>query len=244
MGNYFEDVYLKRMNIDGKTRQERVKTKKEKEFNRLYLQKTEYQAFVLGLNDEPYEQLCSLQPNKWNERNYISNLLIPVSARSFKTGDVLRIRQKIKEELRDNLWIVIFVEENLAKGYKLFKLVCLEHTINIADEYGTTIQTIPCKITNGSAIFNADTFIHSATQLGYREPFSNRIVLTKDLSFLKKGQYFEYKGRGWEIASIDTLSIDGVAYMTISEKLKEEPEPLSSSEIVVGKDENFFLNGR
>ena len=40
--NYFEDVYLKRMNIDGQAQQDRVKTRKEKEFDRLFLKKTEY----------------------------------------------------------------------------------------------------------------------------------------------------------------------------------------------------------
>lgn len=40
--NYFEDVYLKRMNIDGQTQQDRVKTRKEKEFDRLFLKNTEY----------------------------------------------------------------------------------------------------------------------------------------------------------------------------------------------------------
>lgn len=33
MGSYFEEVYLKRMNLDGTTQQERVKTRKEKEFD-------------------------------------------------------------------------------------------------------------------------------------------------------------------------------------------------------------------
>ena len=42
MGNYFEEVYLKRMNATGETQQERVKTRKEREFNNLFLKKTEY----------------------------------------------------------------------------------------------------------------------------------------------------------------------------------------------------------
>lgn len=34
--DYFKEVYLKRMNIDGHTRQERVLTRKEKEFDKLF----------------------------------------------------------------------------------------------------------------------------------------------------------------------------------------------------------------
>jgi len=44
--NYFNDVYLKRMNRDGITRQERIKTRKEKEFDRIFLKNTEYQCLL------------------------------------------------------------------------------------------------------------------------------------------------------------------------------------------------------
>jgi hypothetical protein len=40
--SYFDEVYLKRMNREGQNQQERVKTRKEKEFDRLFLKKTEY----------------------------------------------------------------------------------------------------------------------------------------------------------------------------------------------------------
>lgn len=44
MGNYFEDVYLKRLNKNGTTIQERVKSNKEAKFDKVYLKRTEYQA--------------------------------------------------------------------------------------------------------------------------------------------------------------------------------------------------------
>jgi hypothetical protein len=40
------------------------------------------------------------------------------------------------------------------------------------------------------------------------------------------------------------MSIDNVAYITISEKMVRDNEPLTSKEIPVGHDTNFFLNGR
>lgn len=44
--SYFDEVYLKRMNKDGKTIQERVKTRKEKEFDSLFLKRTKYQSII------------------------------------------------------------------------------------------------------------------------------------------------------------------------------------------------------
>lgn len=58
--SYFEDVYLKRMNIDGQTQQDRVKTRKEKEFDKLFLKKTEYQVLLYGVNGEQRKDICSL----------------------------------------------------------------------------------------------------------------------------------------------------------------------------------------
>ena len=89
-----------------------------------------------------------------------------------------------------------------------------------------------------------DTIIRNAKELGYREPQTTRIFVTQDNEALKKGVYFEYKGRGWEIVGKDNISVDDVAYLYISERLISEPEPVSSDDILVGEDTNFFLLGR
>jgi hypothetical protein len=41
-GNYLTDVYLKRLNRGGTTRQDRIKTRKEVEFDKLFMKRTEY----------------------------------------------------------------------------------------------------------------------------------------------------------------------------------------------------------
>lgn len=244
MGSYFEDVYLKRINLDGNTQQDRIKTRKEKEFNNLFLKKSEYQCLLYEINDAPAQEICSLQPNKWNESNLIGNLLMKTESKKLQTGDIIKIKQKIKDVEQDKIWIVLFVEENLTKGYQLFKIICLDNFVNLTDEYGTTENSFPAKFITASTALVMDTFVHSKSQMGYREPQANRCFITKDFDFLKKGHYFEYKGRGWEIAGIDNISINGVAYVTFSERLYRPEEPVSSKDILVGKDNNFFLNGR
>lgn len=240
--SYFDEVYLKRMNLDGQNQQERVKTRKEKEFDRLFLKKTEYQVRLYGVNGEQRNDICSLQPNKWNESNLIGNLLMSTRAAALHTGDILNIKQKIKDVEYDKIWLVLFVEENITKGYQLFKCICLDEEINITDEYGDTIETIPTKFINATATFIQDTF--SMEGIGYREPHQNRGFITADQELLKKGTYFNYKNLGWEIYGKDNISIDNVAYVSISQKLQREEEPISSKEIEVGEDKNFFLNGR
>lgn len=241
--SYMDEVYFKRLNKDGTNRQDRIKSRKEKEFDRLFLRDTEYLVNLYRINGEEVSIRGSLQPNKWNESNLIGNLLISTSVAPFKTGDLLNIKQQIKDKVLDKLWIVIFVEENLTKGYQLFKLICLDEDLNVIDEYGNSICSKPCKYINASQSFMQDTIIRNAHELGYREPFTTRIIITQDDEDLKKGSYFNFKDRGWEIVGKDNISIPNVAYLYISERLVREEEPLSSEDILVGEDENFFLNG-
>ena len=241
--SYFEDVYLKRMNKEGTTIQERVKTRKENEFDRLFLQKTKYQAAIYQLNDDPVEILSSLQPNKWNQDKIVSNLLVSTHCQKFKAGDIVRTFQKNKEIELDKIWLVMFVNEDITHGYQKYEVIELDETINYCDEYGETIEVIPVKFVSETSVYVQDKF-NSYGAVSYREPLAHRKFITRDYDFLKKELYFDYKDRGWEIAGIDNLSIEGVAYISIQERLKREPEPETSKDIVVGDNDNFFLQGR
>ena len=241
--SYFEDVYLKRLNAGGTTRQDRIKTRKEVEFDKLFMKRTEYLVTILSVNGEQFNVQGSLQPAKWNENSIISNLLMSTSTARLKTGDLLDIRFKIKDDCWEKIWIVIYKEDNLTKGHQSYKLICLDNEINLTNEYGTSYYSAPAKYINASQSFMQDTIIRNAKELGYREPFTTRIIITQDNPDIKKGAYFNFMDRGWEIVGIDNISVPNVAYLFITEKLVREEEPLSSEDILVGKDDNFFLNG-
>ena len=243
MNNYFNDVYLKRLNRGGTTRQDRIKTRKEVEFDRLFMKRTEYLVTLYQVNDEQVDVQASLQPNKWNESNLIGNLLMSTSAAPLKTGDILYIKQKIKDKEWDKIWIIIYKEDNLTKGHQSYKVICLDTEINLIDEYGTTRYSAPAKYTNNAQSFMQDTNIRNAHELGYEEPFTTNIILTQDNPELMKGSYFNFMGRGWQIVGKNNIAIPNVAYLYISERLVRDNEPLSSEDILVGEDDNFFLNG-
>lgn len=241
--SYFENVYLKRMNKDGSTIQERAKTRKEKEFEQLFLQKTKYQAAIYQLNDDNVEILSSLQPNKWNQDKIISNLLVSTHCQKFKTGDIVKTYQKNKETELDKTWLILFVSEDITHGYQKYEVIELNEMLNHCTEYGDTICTFPVKFVSETSVYVQDKF-NSYGSVSYREPLAHRKFITKNYDFLKKELYFEYKNRGWEIDGIDNISIEGVAYVSIKEMLKREPEPKTSEDIIVGENNNFWLNGR
>lgn len=242
--SYFDQVYLKRLNVDGNTRQERIESREEKEFDKIALKRTKYKATIYAVNDEQRIIQCSLQPHKWNETHLLSNIQISKSQNKLATGDVLYIRQTIKKVTKDTIWLILFVQDDITKGYATYKAICLDETINITNEYGETLEVLPAKFVNYSSNFVQDTFAYSKTQLGYKEPQAVRTFITFANDVMNKETYFEYKGKRWRIEGIDDISIDDVWYVTISEKLQKEPELKSSQDILVGKDTNFFLNGR
>lgn len=243
--SYYDEVYIKRLNQHGTNRQDRVKSSKEMRFDRIFMKRTEYLATLYKVNGIDTDVKISLQPNKWNESSLISNVLMSTSAAPLKTGDILNIKMQIKDAIQDKIWLVIFVEENLTKGYQLFKVICLDTEINITDEYGNSILSTPAKVVNSLSSIMQDTIIRNANELGYREPFTTNIVICQSNEALEKGKYFEYKDRGWEIVGKNGVDIiPNVTYLYISEKLYRENQPLSSEDILVGENDNFFLNGR
>lgn len=242
MNNYFEDVYLKRMNKDGVTMQERIKTRKEIEFDKLFLDRTKYQAKIYECNGEIISDvLCSVQPNKWKQDKIVSNILCSTHATKFKSGDILRTYQKVKEVEYDKYWLIYFISDDITHGYQLYEVIELDSFINHTNEYGDTLHTIPVKFVNETSVFVQDKF-SSYGAVSYREPLAHRKFITSDFDFLQKPMYFNYKNRGWEIVGKDNISLDGVAYVSIAEHLVKEPEPRTSEDILVGEDTNFFLN--
>ena len=239
--SYFDEVYLKRINRDGDTIQERVRTRKEKEFNNLFLKGSKYFATLYRIDSAAAQVPCSIQPNKWNQDKILSNILVPLTEPRLNTGTILKSFQKNKEVEYDKSWIIVFVSDDITHGYQKYEVIELEHTISFADEYGETQLVLPVKFVNETSVFVQDKFT-SYGSVTYREPLCHRKFITKNSDFLKKDAYFNYGDKGWKIVGEDNLSIPGVAYVSIEERLKDEPEPQTSKDILVDDDENFFLN--
>jgi hypothetical protein len=239
--DYFKDVYLKRLNLYGDDMRSRIVGEKIHEFDELFMKQTIYQVLVHQINDECSHIVASLQPNKWNESQELSNLLISRKEKQLKTGDMLKIYQKIGDKEVDKIYLILFHEDNITLGYYCYKLVLLDDVIMLTNEYGDTLHTIPVKITNNST-FTKESF--NLNNGGYRGPNRSLTCVTRDFDFFKKGTYFLHKDKGWEIAEKDNISIENVVYLSLGESLKEEYEPRSSEDILVGDDMNFFLNNR
>lgn len=145
--------------------------------------KSKYLACVYQLNGEPIEVSCNIQPAKWKQEQILSNILCSTSAQKFKTGDILRTFQKVKDAELDEFYIIMMVSEDLSHGYQKYEAVKLDSFINNTDDYGDTIRTIPAKFVSETSVYVQDKFTSYGTVF-YREPLAHRKFITKDEDFL------------------------------------------------------------
>lgn len=240
--SYFDEVYIKRLNRKGKTRQERISTIKENNFDNSKLQKSQYKAIIYKINDDNANILCDLQPTKHNQDKILSNVLISRNEKIFGTGDIFYTQQQISDLVYQKIWLVCFVDDDITRGYQSYQVIELDNIIQICDEYGQTQHVVPVKFVSETSSFVQDTFQSSKNTATYREPFEHKKIITKDFDFLKKTLYFKYKDKGWKISGINNIDINNVSYISYEEVLIKPPEPKTSEEILVGENTNFFLN--
>lgn len=240
--SYYKDVYLKRMNKDGNTMQERILTRKELEFDKLFMKRTEYQCAICDVNGvDKKDLIASIQPSNWNQSKDLSNLLTSTKMEDFHTGDILRIFQKIKDREQLRYWLILDVDDNITRGYKRYTVIYLDREVIFTNEYGDTELVQPVKIIDASSKSVSDNFQFNDY---YREPSDNRIFITRDNDYFQKDVYFKFKDKAYKITGINRDAIEGVAYVSIKQTLENFPEPRESEDIMVDDDTNFFLNNK
>jgi len=239
---YFEDVYSKRANKRGNSRAEVRKNRAAYEFENLFLKRTMYYCTITQLNGEELDEVIdgSLQVSKRDETKQISNLLTRLE-NLLELGDQVKIKQEIGTTIVEKLWLVLFKEEDISKGYNKYRVICLDDTINISDRYGEIIKVQPIKILTTMGKFFEDYF--KFTSIAYREPNTNFVLLTKDNNLLKKELYFELKNFGYEFTFINRTAIQNVAYCSFRQKLLRSDEPdENKNKIETPNQTDFFLN--
>ncbi len=238
----FYDDYLRRTNRNGNTMQERVLTQKEREFEKLTLPKSIYLSTIKNVNEEEEDELCILQPNKYNQEKEVNNLMVKKSF-PLNVGTELTILQKIDNREKTSQLLITFHENNITYGYLKYEGILLDDVFTVKDAYDEDIITFNCKIFNATNKFFADNF-RDTNGMALKSATKNRINLVcKDNEYLKKDLYVEFGQMAWRIEGIDRLSIPNVAYVSLEETLKVLKEDENNKELVIDDNTNYWLNG-
>jgi len=127
--NYFEDVYLKRLNRYGYDYQSRIQGQRERDFEGKLLKSVYRVEFEFGGEIHP----ATLERYKQDETELMQYLLTRVSL-NIPTGTILMIPDKDKIE---QPWLVYWLESIKASGYNRYIVLKMTHYITWRDRNNT-----------------------------------------------------------------------------------------------------------
>lgn len=232
--NYFEDVYLKRLNRYGYDYQTRIQGQRERLFEDKLLKSIYRVDFIY--NDETYPG--TLERYKQDETQLMQYLLTRVSL-DLPNGTILMIPDKNDVS---QPWMVYWLESMKASGYNRYILLKMTHRITWYDSDNTKRESW-CYL-HGSGDSALKDTLKTVGAL-YAEDDNIRFIIMPTTEYIDKDYYFEIgEGRlrqGYRVTGYDVLSTPGVEYISINPMyLKDQSEVVIDNE---ESDNSFWLTG-
>ena len=126
--NYYDEVYLKRLNRYGTDFASRVQGQREADWMRYKSMST----YRVEFEDEEGNKLSgTLEPNKQDETETTQWLLLDLD-KKYPGGTIFLISGKHSE----NRWMILFLRETQSKGYNKYMVLKLTHLIQWKDRAG------------------------------------------------------------------------------------------------------------
>ena len=236
MSNYYEDVYLKRLNRYGYDYQSRVQAQREREFEGKMLKSIYRVDFEYDGETHP----ATLERFKQDETELTQYLLTRVSL-NLPSGTILMIPDK---DLVLQPWLVYWLESIKASGYNRYIVLKMTHQITWRDR-DKNIQTSWCYL-HGSGDSALKETLKTVGAV-YAEDDNSRFVIMPLNENIRKEDYIEV-GEGklkeaYRVTGYDIHSTPGVEYITLNPMYIKDQTP--APEVKPGdKDEDYYwLNG-
>lgn len=234
--NYYEDVYLKRLNRYGYDYQSRVQAQRERDFEGKLLKSIYRVDFEYAGENHP----ATLERYKQDETELLQYLLTRLSL-NIPNGTILMIPDK-----DSNLqpWMVFWLESIKASGYNRYIVLKMTHYISWTDRNKTN-QSSWCYLHGPGKGAMKDTL--KTIGAVYSEDDNSHFVIMPLNEFIRKEDYLEIGERnlkeGYRVTGYDIHSTPGVEYITLNPMyIKDKtPAPIQTS---ADKEEDFYwLNG-
>ena len=209
--NYFEDVYLKRLNRYGYDYQTRVQGQREREFEGKLLKSVYRVDFSYGGSVHP----GTLERYKQNETEIMQYLLTRVDL-DIPNGTILMIPDKNREE---QPWMVYWLESIKASGYNKYVVLKMTHFITWRDREGIERDSWCYMYGQEDNMLKDEIRSRSRTDAIYSENLKSSFFILPTNENLRKDDYFEL-GEGklkeaYRVTGYDIHSSPGVEYVTV-----------------------------
>lgn len=213
MINYFNDVYIHRINRFGTGLQERIINKKEYDFHH-FVKKSPNRVTVF-IQDYQFEGV--LQTKTYDEIETIDYFLtyktIPIN-----NGSILKVRS-IKDMNSYSYWIIVARDNFTSAGYNRYTVIKLDREIRWITEDGLIFKALAHISGSGSGGTNR-RLISSTKIVNESVVYMPNQVLTvtmQDHKEIKRGTRINIGGQVWKISGFDNVTNEGVSYVTLEQ---------------------------
>ena len=236
MSNYYEDVYLKRLNRYGYDYQSRVQAQREREFEGKLLRSIYRVDFEYDGETHP----ATLERFNQDETELTQYLLTRVSL-NLPSGTILMIPDK---DLVLQPWLVYWLESIKASGYNRYIVLKMTHQITWRDR-DENMQTSWCYL-HGSGDSALKETLKTVGAV-YAEDDNSRFVIMPLNEHIKKENYIEV-GEGklkeaYRVTGYDIHSTPGVEYVTLNPMYIKDQTPAPKAKPGDQDEDYYWLNG-
>lgn len=209
--NYFEDVYLKRLNRYGYDYQSRIQAQREKVFEDLLLKSIYRVDFVY--EDEMHPGL--LERYKQDETETMQYLLTRVGL-NMPSGTILMIPDK---DMKEQPWLVYWLESIKASGYNRYIVLKMTRFITWRDRSNIERSTWCYLYGQEDNMLKDEIRSRSRSDVIYAENLKSSFFVMPTTEFIRKDDYLEI-GEGalkeaYRVTGYDIISTPGVEYVTV-----------------------------
>ena len=237
--NYFEDVYLKRLNRYGYDYQSRVQAQREKVFEDLLL-KSVYRV-DFEYKDELHPAL--LERYKQDETQLMQYLLTRVSL-NIPNGTVLMIPDK---DMVEQPWLIYWLESIKASGYNRYIVLKMTHYINWRDRDGNVQFSWAYMYGQEDNMLKDEIRSRSRSDAIYAENLKSSFFIMPTNEFIRKDDYIEVGigvlREGYRVTGYDINSTPGVEYITVDPVYLRDHTPTPEQTKEDDPADFYWLNG-
>ena len=239
MSNYYEDVYLKRLNRYGYDYQSRVQAQREREFEGKLLRS----VYRVDFEYEDEVQPATLERYKQDETELMQYLLTRVSL-NIPNGTILMIPDK---DLELQPWLVYWLESIKASGYNRYIVLKMTHFITWRDRDGREQSSWCYMYGQQDNMLKDELRSRSRMDTLYTENLKMSFFIMPTNEFLRRDDYLEI-GEGnlkeaYRVTGYDIQSTPGVEYVTVDPVYLRDNSPAPEQTQEDEPDDFYWLNG-
>ena len=239
MSNYYEDVYLKRLNRYGYDYQSRVQAQREREFEGKLLRS----VYRVDFEYEDEIHPATLERYKQDETELMQYLLTRVSL-NIPNGTILMIPDK---NLELQPWLVYWLESIKASGYNKYIVLKMTHHISWRDRDGKEQSSWCYMYGQQDNMLKDELRSRSRMDTLYTENLKMSFFIMPTNEFLRRDDYLEI-GEGalkeaYRVTGYDIQSTPGVEYVTVDPVYLRDNSPAPEQTEEDDPDDYYWLNG-